>query len=219
MDLLERNLREWNSQLNWIDTIELTERFLGREIFVKDTQGVVEYLNTICLPEKVAYVPSDLTIESVPCSAKFCNEVFGEMPVQGGYCIGHNRHLNALEFHMGSEVIIAASSMVLLLDSCRNIENESYNPKTLLALFVNSGQVIELFGGTLHFAPLEVSADGFRAAIYLMKGTNTPLSASPQGLLFAKNKWLIAHASSPSASRGAKVGILGENVILNISKP
>ncbi len=229
-------IRAKNSHLNWISTSEFEQQHLGKQLHGHDTSNTLHILKSETLPERVAYVASNSALEACSTTKVFQNEVYGELPIQVGHCIGHNRRLNALEFHLGSEVLIAASDLVLLLDFASEIKNNSYNPHTLKALYVKEGDVLEIFPRVLHFAPIEISEAGFRAAIILPQGTNLPLEAnvasrtqetpktSPtpeanhtaplQSLLFARNKWLIAHPESPSAQRGAVAGISGVNIEL-----
>ena len=73
-----------------------------------------------------------------------------------------------------------------------------------------------MYATTLHFCPCEVSAEGFRCIVVLPRGTNHPLQQprpdNAEGrLLWAKDKWLIAHEEAPAVQRGAYVGIHGEN--------
>ena len=61
------------------------------------------------------------------------------------------------------------------------------------------------------------AADGFRVAVGLPLGTNTEKPAitarnEEDKLLWARNKWLIAHAESGEAAQGAYVGLVGENI-------
>jgi hypothetical protein len=216
MNNLENRIRESNSFLTWISESELCDRGLGRVLCELDVSEMVGVLAGFEMPEKVSYVPSEVTLEQCAVVAGVAKHCFGEMPIQVGYCIGHNRKLNALEYHGGSEILVAATDLVLFLDSASRIVNNQYITKNLVACYVRAGRAVEIFGRTLHFAPLEVSAAGFRAAIILPKGTNLPLDEGPHGLLFAKNKWLVAHAESPSAQRGATIGIIGENISLQV---
>lgn len=60
-------------------------------------------------------------------------------------------------------------------------------------------------------------AEGFRVIIVLPKGTNEEMpSITPKNdedkMLWAANKWLIAHKDTAEAKDGAHVGITGENV-------
>jgi len=77
--------------------------------------------------------------------------------------------------------------------------------------FLPAGTVVELYSTTLHLAPSRISKDPFNAVIVLPKGTNTPLETMAKELLWMKNKWFMAHADSPTAAKGAYVGISGPN--------
>ncbi|MDE6720255.1 MAG: DUF4867 family protein, partial [Treponemataceae bacterium] len=66
----------------------------------------------------------------------------------------------------------------------------------------------------------KVSNDGFRVIIVLPKGTNLAKPAlneidAEDKLLWAANKWLIAHADTSEAKAGAFVGLDGKNIDLN----
>ena len=49
---------------------------------------------------------------------------YGELPIQIGYCNGHNCMLNALEYHRSSEVNVAATDAVLMLGSQQDITKD-----------------------------------------------------------------------------------------------
>ena len=78
-----------------------------------------------------------------------------------------------------------------------------------------AGTVIEVYATTLHYAPCNVAASGFKAVVVLPKGTNTEIERiaghTPEDeLLFARNKWLLSH---PDAKiEGSVAGIKGENL-------
>ena len=80
-----------------------------------------------------------------------------------------------------------------------------------------AGTAVELYTTTLHYAPCDsAKGAGFRVAVVLPRGTNTE---KPDGtgalhedkLLWARNKWLIAHPDTNEAKQGAFVGLEGEN--------
>ena len=49
------------------------------------------------VPEDVVYVPSAEELEALDVEKELKNRAFGGLPVQIGYCNGHNKKLNALE--------------------------------------------------------------------------------------------------------------------------
>ena len=78
--------------------------------------------------------------------------------------------------------------------------------------------MVECYATTLHYAPCHTdSAKGFRVLIALPKGTNTEKPAitaktAEDKLLWACNKWLLAHAETSEAAQGAHIGLVGENI-------
>ena len=193
---------------------------------VKDLLAKLE--ETTDKPEGVTiYEPGDAGLEALPVAKEFSTNAYGGMPVQVGYCNGNNTKLNCLEYHRGSELNIPANDMVLLLAPLQSVKNGKLNTSAVEAFYVPKGTVVEVYETTLHYAPCnavkngEVSKEGFRVIIVLPKDTNT---AKPElseknledKLLWAKNKWLIAHPDSSEAKAGAFVGLTGINI--DISK-
>lgn len=165
------------------------------------------------------YVASDSQLEGKRLMEIIGSCIYGNMPIQIGYCNGRNSTLNGLEYHKGSEINIAITDLVLLLGRVQDIENNSYNANDVSAFYIPEGTVIELYGTTLHFAPCKVTDIGFKAVVILPKGTNQPLEGesekftSEDQLLFMKNKWLIAHPERKVLiDKGAYPGIKGENI-------
>ncbi len=77
---------------------------------------------------------------------------------------------------------------------------------------------VEFYATALHYAPAS-DAGTFRVAVVLPKDTNTDkpdIEANnlEDKLLWARNKWLVAHPDAPEAKDGAYVGLVGENVII-----
>ena len=144
------------------------------------------------------------------------HELRGEGSCQIGCCWGHSSKLNCLEYHRASEHNIAVSALVLLLASQQDMEGNELPEGKVIAFFVPKGTVIEVYATTLHFCPCETSEAGFRCIVILPRGTNHPLEQEKmtQGegrLLWAKDKWLVAHPEAPAVARGAFPGIHGEN--------
>lgn len=173
--------------------------------------------NTKC-DENVIYYPSVDDLENTNDMKILQNEVYGGMPIQIGYCNGHNNKLNALEYHRDSEVNIAATDLILLLGSQQDItEDFNYDSSKVEAFLVPKGVAIEVYATTLHYAPCGVDNKNFKCVVVLPKGTNTDIDfeiskENENALLFARNKWLIAHEEANIEN--AVNGICGKNITL-----
>ena len=191
-------------------------RKYGRVISEFDFSEMVEKLAETPLPEGVVYEPSEKLLEELPIREKLETAYYGELPIQIGYCNGHNHLLNAVEYHRSSEVDIAADDLILLLGSQQDITDDyTYETSKIEAFLCPKGTGVELYATTLHYAPCSVGDSGFRCAIVLPKDTNLPLDKKHAGyedaLITAKNKWLIGHAEG-GLDAGAHIGLIGENL-------
>ena len=151
-----------------------------------------------CPTDGTAYVASVPELESTLVCKDIYEREYGQMPIQIGYCIGHNKVLDAVEYHRSSEINIAAGAdMVLILGKREDIAADySYDASLANAFRVPEGAAVEIYATTLHYAPCHVDELGFKSIVILPEGTNAGMSAKvkPQGedsLLLAKNKWLI----------------------------
>ncbi len=200
----------------------------GKVLTGYDVSELLEKIEkTTDKPEgKTIYEPGDAGLESLAVAKEFSVNVYGGMPVQVGYCNGNNTKLNCLEYHRGSELNIPADDIVLLLAPLSSVKNGKIDTNCVEAFLVPKGTVVQVYETTLHYAPCnavyghDVSKDGFRVVIVLPKDTNTQKpEISPKNtedkLLWAKNKWLIAHPDSAEAKAGAYVGLKGVNIDLN----
>ena len=192
----------------------------GKEICISKLDVFIEALSKTPKPENsVVYVASEPTLESTQFFSLFENNVFGGIPIQIGYCNGDNHALNCLEYHRGSELIIAEDSIILLVAHIAKIKQNKINSSEVEAFVVPAGKAVLIYETTLHYAPCSNGDNGFRTAIVLPKGTNTEkpdisISGSEDEILWARNKWLIAHADTSEATQGAVVGVEGPNIIL-----
>ena len=134
------------------------------------------------------------------------------------WCNGHNTYLNCLEYHRDSEFNLGTEDFVLLLARMEDIEDGKLDTAKVKAFRAPAGTLVEVYATTLHYAPCHVDADkGFRVLVALPKGTNTAKpdiqnNGGDDPLLWACNKWLLAHAESTEAKAGAYVGLVGENI-------
>lgn len=170
------------------------------------------------LPETTGYVPSEPLLQELPAAVEISEHCYGGMPVQLGWCNGHNTTLNCLEYHRDSEFNLGTEDFILLLAKQDEIEDGVLDTAKVKAFRVPAGVLVECYATTLHYAPCHAAPDkGFRVLVALPWGTNTdrPLFDSRTGeddLLWARNKWLLAHPNSAEAAAGACVGLAGENI-------
>ena len=194
----------------------------GKIVYSYDFTPLIETLEaTTEKPcDSVIYVPGDEALEELPIAAEIRDNAYGGMPVQIGYCNGYNRTMNCLEYHRGSELNVAADDVILLLAEARLIENNRIDSKHVEAFLLPKGHGALLYETALHYAPCSADNDSsFRVVVVLPKNTNTDkpdieIKNDEDKLLWARNKWLIAHPDSPEAKQGAYVGVDGENIKL-----
>jgi len=200
-------------------------RKYGRVITNVDFTSLVEELKKTPVPEGVAYEPSVRELEALPVSEVIREVVYGELPIQIGYCNGHNGLLNALEYHRSSEVNVAATDAVLMLGMQQDVEADfTYDTSKVEAFLVPAGTAVEVYATTLHYAPCGMGGNGFQVAVILPAGTNYPLkkthtsveggnAPSEDALLTAANKWLIGHAEG-GLDEGTFLGLKGKNLCI-----
>jgi len=158
--------------------------------------------------ERMALVPSIKSLQEL---------VFGGSEIETGYCNGYNNKLNCLEYHASPEINVAATDLVLLLASRKDIKNGFINSKDVKAFYVKKGTCLVLNPYTLHFSPCRADENGFKCAVILPQGTNKDLTFKPKDrMLWKENKWLLAHSESKQASLGAYIGIKGDNIEIKL---
>ena len=189
----------------------------GRVITGYDFSGLLKAMEQTPLPEDVIYIPSLPEMEALPAAKELENGIYGQMPIQIGCCNGHNKKLNAVEYHRDSEVDIAVDDLILILGKQQDIEEDhTYDTSRMEALLVPAGTAVEVYATALHYAPCHVKDEGFRCVIVLPRDTNLDMEPvevkDPEDrLLFARNKWLIGHAQG-GLPEGAFIGLKGENL-------
>jgi hypothetical protein len=171
---------------------------------------------TLLPDDGVLYVPSEDALEETDSFRELQTRYFGNMPLQLGYCNGHNSKLNGLEYHRDSEVNVSADDIILLLGRQTDIDVAfTYDTSKVRAFLLPAGTGVELYATTLHYAPCSVGKGGFRVAVALPKGTNVgrpkiEVKCPEDKLLTATNKWLLVHPEA--AEEGLHVGLVGENI-------
>lgn len=191
----------------------------GHVITGYDVAELLKTLDQVTpLPDGVEYVPGQPELEALPIAAQLAVNEYGGMPIQLGWCNGHNTKLNCLEYHRDSEVNLGVMDFILLLAKLDDIEEGRLDSSKVKAFLCPAGVPVEVFGSTLHYAPCSAAkGQGFKVLIVLPKGTNGPKPEmvpvnEEDKLLWACNKWLLAHQESSEAAAGAVVAIDGENI-------
>ncbi len=193
----------------------------GRVIKNIDFGTLVDAMKETFIPENVAYEPTVENLEKLEVAAEIKNKFFGELPIQIGYCNGHNELLNAVEYHRSSEINVAATDAILILGNLWDAEDDfTYDTSKMEAFLVPAGTAVELYATTLHYAPCGVDNKGFQVAVILPRGTNfelttehakCPLCGGEDALITAANKWLIGHEEG-GLPKESFIGLKGKNL-------
>ncbi len=195
-------------------------RKYGKVINNVDFSALVKAMKETPIPEAVVYEASIEELETLPVAKEIEKVFYGEMPIQIGYCNGHNTKLNALEYHRSSEINVAATDAILLVGLEADVEEDyTYDTANVEAFLLPAGMAVEVYATTLHYAPCQASEEGFQVSIILPRGTNMPLDSEhgkkvendEDALITAKNKWLIGHPEG-GLDAGAFLGLKGENL-------
>ena len=190
----------------------------GRVVEGYDVAPLLVALEKTPLTDSVVYVPREELLHQAEGADKVGEALFGGMPFQLGWCNGRNTRLNCLEFHRDSEFNLGTEDFILLIAKQGEIVNGVLDTACVKAFRVPAGVLVECYATTLHYAPCHTDAQkGFRVMVALPAGTNTDYR--PEGgantmdrMLWARNKWLLAHAESSEAAQGAVVALQGENI-------
>ena len=191
----------------------------GKVITDIELGDLLQAMEATPCPDDVVYVASEAALEATKSAEKFQEIYYGKLPIQVGYCNGHNSLLNALEYHRCGEVNVAVTDLIVLVGSLVDVADDfTYDTSKVEAFLVPAGTAIEVYATTLHYAPCHVNESGFQCVVVLPKGTNTDLTFQTEktgedSLMTAKNKWLIAHEDAKIA--GAFNGLKGENITID----
>ncbi len=181
-------------------------------------QEILDVLKDAPQGAGVDYVPVYEPLQELPAMVEISEHCYGGMPVQLGWCNGHNTRLNCLEYHRDSEFNLGTEDFILLLAKQDEIESGVLHTAKVKAFKVPAGTLVEVYATTLHYAPCHCdSSKGFRVLVALPQRTNTDKPAisnksSEDKRLWARNKWLLAHPDSSEAKQGAYIGLAGENI-------
>ncbi len=194
-------------------------RNYGQVLAGYDLKELLETLDQVTpLPEGVEYVPEQTELMALPAAEELSRRAYGGMPVELGWCNGHNTKLNCLEYHRDSELNAGTRDFILLVAKREDMKDGRLDTRKVQAFRCPAGTLVEVYATTLHYAPCSAKAgEGFKVLIVLPRSTNLEKPDIRPGndedrLLWARNKWLLAHAESAEASQGAPVRLDGENI-------
>lgn len=197
----------------------------GKVISGYDTEELRKTLDAVTpLPEGVVYTTEQQELQQLPIANEFRDRLYGGMPVQLGWCNGHNTKLNCLEYHRDSEINYGSQDFILLLGKQEQIGDDGlFDTKDVKAFHVPADMLVEVYATSLHYAPCSATMGrGFKVLVVLTQGTNTEKpkflpTNREDTLLTARNKWLLAHPDSDEAKNGAVIGLKGENIDISDS--
>ena len=181
-------------------------------------QEILDVLKDAPQGAGVDYVPEYEPLQELPAMVEISEHCYGGMPVPLGWGHGHNTKLNCLEYHRDSEFNLGTEDFILLLAKQEEIVDGVLDTARVKAFKAPAGVLVEVYATTLHYAPCHCDPQkGFRVLVALPMGTNTdkPVmtnQTSEDRLLWARNKWLLAHPDSGEAKQGAHIGLAGENI-------
>ena len=190
----------------------------GRVVEGYPLQGILKALSETPCPDAVVYEPRVESLHQAENAQEVGTGLYGGMPFQLGYCNGVNTKLNCLEWHRDSEFNLGTEDFILLIAKQEDIIDGKLDTAKVKAFKAPAGVLVECYATTLHYAPCSAKkGQGFRVLVALPDKTNTDYRPGGganlmDSMLWARNKWLIAHPESSEAAQGAYVGLVGENI-------
>lgn len=148
----------------------------GQVLDLGDVSALADAMRALPIPENGnCYAPSDDTLMALPETERIKRSVFGDMPIQAGYCNGRGFTLNAEEYHRCSEVNFTTTGLVLLLALPEDIIDRSLDSSRVVGFYLPPDTPVEIYPRVLHFAPCRINDGGFNCLVVLTEG-RTPRS-------------------------------------------
>lgn len=191
----------------------------GRVVEGYPVEGILKALAQTPCTDAVVYEPRIEALHQAENAQAIGEALYGGMPFQFGFCNGVNTKLNCLEFHRDSEFNLGTEDFILLVAKQDDIVDGVLDTAKVVAFKAPKGVLVECYATTLHYAPCSAKlGQGFRVLIALPENTNTDYEGVRRGvntmdkMLWARNKWLLAHPESSEAAAGAVVALTGVNI-------
>ena len=226
MNTVFKKLNELNPRRNILSVYDDSFKNFGNIHKTFKIENLIKYLDqNNKVSDEIVYIPDvpELRRDFADELNPIVRAIYAGMEVQVGRCFGRNNTLNALEYHQGSETYIHGTDMVMLLGLDEDITwpEGTYDTSKIKAFYASKGCVIELKGGCLHYAGVNVyQQQGLNLIVMLLKGTNSPIDFEKEKqdkdkLLIAGNTWFLAHTENEQFKKaGLHLGLIGENISL-----
>ena len=205
--------------MNILSVYDEAFRPYGRVVEGYPVDGILKALAETPCTDAVVYEPRIEALHQAENAQAIGEALYGGMPFQFGFCNGVNTKLNCLEFHRDSEFNLGTEDFILLVAKQGDIVDGVLDTAKVVAFKAPAGVLVECYATTLHYAPCSAKlGQGFRVLIALPDKTNTDYEGVRKGvnamdkMLWARNKWLLAHPESSEAAQGAVVALTGVNV-------
>ncbi len=118
-------------------------RKYGKVLEGYDFSALLKEMKHTPVPDDVVYVPSVEELEALEVAKAFRKRIW-RIPIEIGYCNGHNKKLNAVEYHRSSEINVAVTDLVLLIGSTAGYQRDfTYDTSKIEAFLVRQEQAIE----------------------------------------------------------------------------
>lgn len=211
-----QTIRETNNMVEIHSVCDAAFKPYGKVLKGYDISALSSFaLSTVKIPnEGDEYVASVPELESLPIVEQIQWDIYGGLAIEVGTCTGQNQDLTGVEYHQGSEVMIAITDCVLILGKLQDIEDNSYDASKVEYFYFEKGQMIELYGTTLHYSPCKVSQEGFFTLVFLLQGTNQMKQDNIEVgniLVTHINKFLMVHPSqTDNINNGIHGGLKGK---------
>ena len=154
-------------------------------------------------------------LENLSSIRLLAQRVYGNVDVIVGIVFGNNCVLKGIEYHQGSETIIAVTDFVLIVGHVWDMKGQTCDTSLCESFYVPQGTIVECYGTILHYTSISVNDNGFKTICLLLKGTAEPL-LERQGILKKKNKWFIAYKENlGKVQSGDYLGLKGEFIIIH----
>ena len=95
----------------------------------------------------------NLSLEQVSLMKDMKRVVFGDMPIEAGYCNGRGFQLNAMEYHKCSEVNFTTTGLVLLLGLPEQLDDGKFDSADVVGFYLPAGVLVEVFPSWIRLTP------------------------------------------------------------------